>query len=256
MSIPKIIHYCWFGGKEKPELAVKCLKSWRKHCPDYEIKEWNEHTFNLADVPPYVKEALEEKRWAFVSDYVRLRVLVEEGGVYMDTDVEVLRSLDPFLHHTAFAGFEAETRVQTGLLACEPGFPLFREFLSYYDTASFRLPDGSLNTTTNVTVLTNLCRERGLRFDDTLQTVAGLTVYPRTYFCPVDYSTMKLKKTRKTRVVHWFSGSWHTEQELQALEAERLRQKKERQSELRYLLGRKLFGEKGYDKLKSILKRH
>ena len=105
MSIPKIIHYCWFGGKPKPELAQKCIKSWKKFCPDYEIMEWNESNFDVTTAPLYVQQAYCLKRWAFVSDYVRLKALVEMGGVYMDTDVEVIKPLDPYLHHEAFAGF-------------------------------------------------------------------------------------------------------------------------------------------------------
>ena len=120
MSIPKIIHYCWFGGNPKPPLAEKCIKSWKKHCPDYEILEWNEDNFDVASAPKYVQQAYEARRWAFVTDFVRLKALTEMGGVYMDTDVEVIKPLDPYLKHQAFAGFEYIDRVQTGLLACEP----------------------------------------------------------------------------------------------------------------------------------------
>lgn len=255
MSIPKIIHYCWFGGKPKPELAQKCIQSWKKHCPDYEIIEWNESNFDLDSAPQYVQDARKEGRWAFVTDYVRLCALVGRGGVYLDTDVEVVKPLDGFLHHAAFAGFEAPDRVQTGLLACEPGFALFDAFLHHYDTASFYHSDGSIDTTTNVQVLTALCKDRGLKLNDTLQTVDNLTIYPREYFCPVDFDTRKLKKTRKTVVIHWFSGSWHTQQELEQLELERRQQRAERNSNLRVAIGTKLLGEKGYGWLKKILKR-
>ena len=255
MSIPKIIHYCWFGGKAKPELAEKCIKSWKKYCPDYEILEWNETNFDVSTAPAYVQQAYEAKRWAFVTDYVRLRALTEMGGVYMDTDVEVIKPLDPYLKHEAFAGFESEKAVQTGLLACCKGFPLFLEFLRYYDTAQFYHPDGSVNVTTNVKILTDLCLQHGLVFNNTLQTVAGLTIYPREVFCPVDYDTMKLKKTRKTVVIHWFSGSWHTEEELEIMRQEKLQQRREQMSNFRYALGCRLFGEKGYEKLKSLIKR-
>lgn len=255
MSIPKIIHYCWFGGKPKPRLAEKCIKSWKKFCPDYEIVEWNEGNFDVSTAPRYVQDAYRAGRWAFVTDFVRLRALTEMGGVYMDTDVEVIRPLDPYLKHRAFAGFEHIERVQTGLMACEPGFPLFLEFLHYYDTASFLKPDGSHDTTTNVEVLTKLCLDRGLRLNDKYQVVDGLAVYPREVFCPVDFDSKKLKKTRKTAVIHWFSGSWHTQEELEAEAAEKRRLRREKQSEFRYALGNKIFGEQGYAKLKSFVKK-
>ena len=253
MSIPKILHYCWFGGKPKPPLAEKCIRSWRKFCPDFEIREWNESNFDLEQVPAYVRQAYEAGRWAFVSDYVRLRALTEVGGVYLDTDVEIVRPLDPFLKHEAFAGFEHLERVQTGVLACRKGFPLFQEFLAYYDTAVFRRPDGSMDTTTNVEILTGICRKKGLVFNDAFQVVDGLAVYPREVFCPVDYDTMKLKKTRKTVTIHWFSGSWQTQEDLRILEEERRWKRREQRSNLRVAVGSRLFGASGYEKLKKLL---
>ena len=255
MSIPKMIHYCWFGGKPKPELAQKCIRSWKKYCPDFEILEWNEHNFDVSESPGYVQQAYACKRWAFVSDYVRLKALTEMGGVYMDTDVEVIRPLDPYLNHRAFAGFEHPERVQTGLLACEKDFPLFREFMAYYDTASFLREDGTPDVTTNVEILTGLCLQRGMVCNDRLQEIEGLTLYPREVFCPVDYDTKRLKKTRKTVTVHWFSGSWHTEEELEAMRQEKLQLRREKRSNFRYALGNRLFGEKGYETLKKLLKR-
>lgn len=256
MSIPKIIHYCWFGRNPKPQLAEKCIRSWQKFCPDYEILEWNEDNFDVSTAPKYVRQAYESKRWAFVSDYVRLRALTEMGGIYMDTDVEVVKSLEPYRKHQAFAGFEHLERVQTGLLACEKGFPLFQEFLAYYDTASFLQPDGTPNVTTNVEVLTSLCRKYGLQFNDKFQVVQGLAIYPREVFCPVDFDTEKLHRTRKTVTIHWFSGSWHTEEELEILRREKQWKKQEKYSNIRYTIGKTLFGEKGYEKIKSLLKQH
>ena len=255
MSIPKIIHYCWFGRNPKPPLAEKCIKSWKKFCPDYEILEWNEDNFDVSSAPAYVKQAYEARRWAFVTDFVRLKALTEMGGVYMDTDVEVIKPLDPYLKHKAFAGFEHPQRVQTGLLACEKDFSLFRDFMAHYDTASFFRSDGTPDITTNVEVLSRLCLERGMVCNDRFQVVDGLAIYPREVFCPVDYDTQKLKKTRKTVVIHWFSGSWHTEEELEAMRQEKLQQQRERASNIRYAIGNKLFGEAGYKKLKSLLKR-
>ncbi len=226
-----------------------------KFCPDFEILEWNETNFDISTAPNYVKQAYEARRWAFVSDYVRLKALTEMGGVYMDTDVEVIRPLDPYLKHKAFAGFEHPQRVQTGLLACEKDFPLFRDFMAYYDTASFLRSDGTADVTTNVEILSRLCLERGMVCNDRFQVVDDLAIYPREVFCPVDFDTQKLKKTRKTVVIHWFSGSWHTEEELELMRQEKLQQRREQASNIRYAIGNKLFGEEGYKKLKKLLKR-
>ena len=118
--IPKIIHYCWFGRGEMPPLAKKCIKSWKKYCPDYEIKEWNEDNFDL-DMYPYAREAYDNRKFAFVTDVVRLYAIYTEGGIYMDTDVEVLKPLDSFLKHIAFSGYENDTLVPTGIMASEKG---------------------------------------------------------------------------------------------------------------------------------------
>jgi len=255
MSIPKMIHYCWFGRKPKPELAEKCIRSWKKYCPDYEILEWNEDNFDVTAAPKYVQQAYEQKRWAFVSDYVRLKALTEMGGIYMDTDVEVIKRLDPYLEHRAFAGFENDTSIQTGLLACEKQFPLFLSFLEYYSTAEFIRDDGTVDTTTNVQILSEICKKHGFIPNGQFQKVEGLAIYPKDVFCPVEYDTMKLKKTRRTVTIHWFSGSWHTEEELEAMRQEKLQQRREKRSNIRYALGNKLFGEKGYENLKKLLKR-
>jgi len=254
MSIPKIIHYCWFGRNPKPKLARKCIKSWEKFCPDYRIVEWNEDNFDVSTAPLYVRQAYEAGRWAFVTDYVRLRALTEQGGIYMDTDVEVIKPLDPFLKHEAFAGFENKSSVQTGMLACRKDFQLFKDFLRYYDDAVFLRPDGSMDTTTNVAVLTDLCLERGLELNGKFQIVDGLAVYPEEIFSPVDFETMKLRKTRKTVVIHWFANSWHTQEELDAMRAEKRQMRRERISEIRCHIGSRVFGENGYKKLKSFLK--
>ena len=255
MSIPKIIHYCWFGKNPLPRLAEKCIGSWKKYCPDYEIIQWNENNFDISTAPAYVQQAYAEKRWAFVTDYVRLKAMLEMGGIYMDTDVELVKPLDPYLHHAAFAGFEAPGRVQTGLLACEKDFPLFVGFIRYYDTAVFRREDGTVDTTTNVQILTQLCFSKGMKPDGSCQTVAGLALYPTEYFCPVDFDTEKLHKTRNTVAIHWFAASWHTEEERRYFEEEKRRRKRDRQSELRCRIGKTIFGEQGYEKVKSLLRR-
>lgn len=207
-NIPKIIHYCWFGGNPLPESARKYIESWKKYCPDYEIKEWNESNFDL-NSNAYVKEAFEAKKWAFITDYVRLYAMVSEGGIYMDTDVEVTKSLDDFLQLQAFSGFEDGENVPTGIMACEKGFPLFAEMLHDYDHRHFKLEDGSYDITTNVVTITNICKKKGLMSNNQKQTIEGFTIFPKDWFCPKDYASGKILLTKNTHTIHHFSGSWH-----------------------------------------------
>lgn len=205
--IPKVIHYCWFGRSQMPKLALKCIESWKKYCPDYEIKEWNEDNFDL-DMYPYVREAYDARKFAFVTDVVRLYALYHEGGIYMDTDVEVIKPLDSLLQYEAVSGFESPTQIPTGLMASRDGHPLFKELLDEYNGIHFHRPDGTLDTTTNVTRISNTCLKYGLRLDNTLQTVCGFTLLPKDYLCPKSYKTGELELTANTLCIHHFSGSW------------------------------------------------
>lgn len=207
--IPKIIHYCWFGGKPLPDLAKKCISSWKKYCPDYEIIEWNETNFDLY-YNDYVKEAYESKKWAFITDVVRLYALVNFGGIYMDTDVEVLKSLDEFLDNEAFSGFEAKDRIPTGIMASEKGSAIMSELLSDYEGVHFKNDDGSLDMTTNVTRITDVCLKHGLQLNGEFQVVNGFALYPSDYFCPKDPITKKFNLTEKSCTIHHFDGSWLT----------------------------------------------
>ena len=156
--IPKIIHYCWFGGKEKPKSVIKMINSWKKHCPNYEIKEWNESNFDI-NINQYCKEAYQCGKWAFVSDVARLFALYTEGGIYLDTDVELIKPLDEFLNQKAFAGFEGTEWVGTNIIGAEIGNEMIEEFFSLYNDITFINYDGTLNTTTNVERLTALLEE-------------------------------------------------------------------------------------------------
>lgn len=205
--IPKIIHYCWFGGNPLPELALRCIESWKKNCPDYEIRRWDESNFDL-NYNDYVREAYEAKKWAFVTDVVRLYALVNYGGIYMDTDVEVLKPLDDLLSYDAVSGFESETQIPTGLMACRDLHPMFREFLADYDGAHFKKEDGTYDTTTNVTRITNTCLKYGLVQNNTLQTVNGFTLLPSDYLCPKSLQDGKIRITKNTVAIHHFDGSW------------------------------------------------
>lgn len=210
--IPKKIHYCWFGRNPLPELAMKCIESWKKYCPDYEIIEWNEKNFDLT-CNKYVRQAYECKKWAFITDYVRLYAMVTQGGIYMDTDVEVLKNLDIFLNHKAFSGFERENAIPTGIMACEKNFPLFKELLHDYKEKSFIKENGEMDLTTNVTTITNICLNHGLKLNNQEQTIDNFTLYPKEVFCPKSYETGRIECTEKTYTIHHFSGSWHTEKE-------------------------------------------
>ena len=142
--IPKIIHYCWFGGKELPELAQKCIATWEEQCSEYQIMRWDETTFDIQS-NPYVKEAYENKKFAFVTDYVRLWAIYHYGGIYMDTVVEGCRSIDAFLDEHAFSGFESYTDVPTGIMAGEKDSPIYRELLDYYTDRHFVKENGELD---------------------------------------------------------------------------------------------------------------
>lgn len=191
-----------------PKLAKQCIKSWKKYCPDYEIKEWNEDNFDL-DLYPYAREAYDNRKFAFVTDVVRLYALYHEGGVYMDTDVEVIKPLDPFLKHTAFSGFENEVYVPTGIMASEKGGLWAKENLDYYNGRHFRLEDGSIDKTTNVVTITDYMLKHGLKQNNTFQDFPDLiTMYPKEYFCPLSWEGKKGQLTDNTVTIHHFAGSW------------------------------------------------
>lgn len=205
--IEKKIHYIWFGKNKLPDLAIKCIESWKRYCPDYEIIEWNEENFDI-NSNQYVKEAYEAKKWAFVSDYVRLYVLVNHGGIYMDTDVELLKPLDNFLFEKGFSGFESIDRVPTGIMACEKNHPFFKKLLNDYDTRRFLKDNGEYDLTTNVVTITNYFAKAGLNLNNTKQTICGVTLYPNDYFCPKNSETKELHLTSNTVAIHHFDGSW------------------------------------------------
>lgn len=209
--IPKTIHYCWFGRNPLPKSTQKFIASWRKFLPDYEIKEWNEENFDITQ-NQYVHEAYQNRKFAFVTDYVRLYALYTEGGVYMDTDVEVLGNYDRFLHHHAFSGFETDGNVPTGMMAAEKGSVWAKELLDGYKDRKFVNEDGSFDMTTNTTVITNYMLEKGLVLNNTYQDFPGLcTMYPADYFCPKDHRTGKIRLSPNTVCIHHFAGSWHND---------------------------------------------
>lgn len=201
--ISKKIHYCWFGKGEKPELAKKCIASWKKYMPDYEIIEWNEDNFDV-NSNKFVKEAYNLKKYAYVTDYVRLWALFNYGGIYMDSDVEVLQSLDRFRKHRAFTGHETSEKMVTATMGSEPGHPWIKYLLNYYDNATF-------NTTPNTDIITKMSSnlvekmEYGFRY-----LKDGVVIYPVDTFCPFNHQSMVANPTPNTYAIHHFSGSWKT----------------------------------------------
>ena len=209
--IPKTIHYCWFGRGELTPLAKKCIASWRHFFPDYEIKEWNEDNFDVNCIP-YTADAYKAGKYAFVSDYARFWVLYHFGGVYFDTDVEVIRPMDDVLDKGPFMGFELLGEcpaVNPGLgLATEPESPLYQAVLDRFERMSFLTEKGSLNPYTMIPMVTDLLKERGLTGNGAIEQVSGINIYPPDWFNPFDDATGRLRNTENTRTIQWFAKSW------------------------------------------------
>lgn len=206
--IPKIIHYCWFGGNELPKSAVKCVNSWKKFCPDYKIIEWNEQNFDISSAPLYVRQAYENKKFAFVADYVRLYALYNHGGIYMDTDVEVVKNLDNLLNNKAFSGFENDKYIAMGIIGCEQKLSFIEDFLAYYRNTHFIKDNGSLNMVTNVSLVTKMLIKKGLKPNGTYQKIDDIVLFPKDYFYPFDDLTGLFKKTENTYTIHWYDKTW------------------------------------------------
>lgn len=209
--IPQKIHYCWFGGKDLPEFLQKCIQSWRQVCPDYEIIEWNEKNYDV-NRHRFTREAYEKKKYGFVTDMARLDILYENGGIYLDTDVTLLQSLDDCLYQNGFIGVEKWGNVNSGG-GC--GFiknhPMVKKILDYRDQFSFILEDGSLNIETNGMYETRPFLEAGFKPNNTLQIIEGVTVYPSYVNHPYDYMSCEMLKKESTLSVHHFWGGWMEE---------------------------------------------
>lgn len=217
-KIPKIIHYCWFGGKPLPNMARKCIKSWEKYLPDYDIKEWNESNFDI-NVIPYVREAYDAKKYAFVSDYARFWILYNHGGVYFDTDVEVIRPIDDIISKGPFMGCQNKYNkygdplslgVAPGLgLAAYKGQKFYKRMLDLYEQLNFKRDDGTLNLTTIVNYTTEVLCQQGLINTPDIQCVDDIFIYPWDYFCPMT-PTLELNITQNSRTIHLYSASWES----------------------------------------------
>lgn len=206
--IPKTIHYCWFGNAPLTPLAQRCMASWHRHLPDYEVVRWDERNFDL-DTVPYVREAWERGQYAFVSDYVRFFVLYREGGLYFDTDVELVRGLDDIVARGAFMGTDGDGYVAPGLgLGAESGLAVYKEILDHYARLHFETGRKGGVPDTVVKHVTGIFRRHGLAVVAEPQQLAGVWIYPNDYFDPLDDATGRLCVTANTRSIHWYAKSW------------------------------------------------
>ncbi|WP_245837246.1 glycosyltransferase family 32 protein [Virgibacillus phasianinus] len=207
-KIPKRIHYCWFGGKEKPDVVIKLINNWKRLLHDYELIEWNEKNFNI-NSNSYVKEAYQNKKYAFVSDYVRAHALYNEGGIYLDTDVEVFRTFDNLLYHESFWGFEQGNFIATSTIGATKGNKVLKLLLDSYRDRSFLKNDGSFDELTNVAIITKILKEIGVEMNGKYQEFIGFgAIYPQTYFSPYDYINCRCFLTETTYTLHHFNKSW------------------------------------------------
>lgn len=213
--IPKIIHYCWFGHNPLPPLAEKCIASWKRYFPDYKIKRWDESNFDYNAIP-YTRDAYKEKKYAFVSDYARFWILYHHGGLYFDTDVEIIRNMDDIVAKGSFMGCEVDAlsgfnyiKVAPGLcLGSESHDPIYAALLDAYASFSFYQPDGSLNLRTIVEYTTDILKKFGLQEKTGIQKVDNITIYPSDFFNPLHYVTKRKHFTANTRSIHYGAASW------------------------------------------------
>lgn len=210
MAIPKVIHYCWFGNNPKPKVIQNCIESWKKYCPDYEIKEWNESNYDV-NKTKYTQLAYESKKYAFLTDYVRLDVLYNEGGIYMDTDVKLIKPIDDLVEKGNFMTFEKKGRVNTGVgFASEKGNHFLKENIDYYNTHSFLDSDNNFNPEICVKITTQLLEKHGLDYKrNELQRVGDFIIYPSDYFSPKKMGTEKIIMTQNTHGIHLYASSWY-----------------------------------------------
>lgn len=215
-QIPKVIHYCWFGNGKIPELEQKCMDTWKSICPDYEIKLWNESNYDI-EKNRYMKEAYEAKKWGFVPDYARLDIIYEHGGIYLDTDVEIVKKFDELLKLPGFMGFESKKLVALGLgFGANKGNSLIKKMRDDYDRRSFIKEDGSCDLTASPFIQTKLLEEYGLQLNNKLQQIKDMVILPAECLCPDN--NMFPHITENTFSVHKFSGSWTSEAEKKMLQ--------------------------------------
>lgn len=220
--IPKVINYCWFGKNQLPDEYKKYIDSWKKKCPDFEIKEWNEDNFNINE-NEFCKNAYQNKKWAFVSDYARLKIIYENGGIYLDTDVEIIKDLTPLIKDgIGFIGFQNYEQVASGLgFAAEKHDRCIKIMLDMYDKCCFSYDLKKITCPILNTVALKKCGlKTGKQYSNRIQKLDMIKVYPETYFNPMNMDTRKCIITDNTYTIHHYSSTWTSEQ------AEKLRRLK------------------------------
>ena len=210
--IPKIIHYCWFGEGQIPEKEQKCIETWKKFFSDYEIKRWDESNFDVNGTN-YSKQAYEKKKYSFVSDYARAKILFEEGGLYLDTDVEIIKPFPKLVDGNGFMGFERRHFLGTAVLAAEKENEIIGILLDYYEKHEFLTEDGLMDNIANVSMLTDIMKNYGLELGGERQTVAGFEVFNREFFYPKKLDEDEFRIADETCAIHRCSNSWMSERE-------------------------------------------
>ncbi len=207
-KIPKTIHYCWFGRNPLPESVVKCIESWKKYCPDYNIIQWNEDNYDITK-NKFMLNAYNNKKFAFVSDYVRLDVLYKYGGIYLDTDVEVIKNLDNLLNDDMFFALEAPGVIATGLgMGSVKGEEMLKKNMEFYDNIEID-PNGSFNKIICTKYTSELLANMGMKKINTLQKIENIVIYPTEYFCPMQVGHRKINITPNTYSIHHYDASWY-----------------------------------------------
>lgn len=218
-KIPKTIHYCWFGGNPIPKQFLNYMESWRKYCPDYEIMEWNEENYDIGK-SVFMRQAYEQKKWAFVSDYARLDIIHEYGGIYLDTDVELLKNLDELLNDDMYCGFEQNNYINFGLgFGAVKGHRILKELLKVYDSMRFIQSDGSLNQTACAVYQLEALIRNGMKMENTYQRLKDVTVYPSECFAPIGLMGDGNYITEHTYSIHHYSSTWWDEKAAKEIKA-------------------------------------
>ena len=245
--IPKKIHYCWFGRNPKPKLAEKCIKSWKKYCPDYEIIEWNEDNYDY-NKRAFMREAYEAKKWGFVPDYARLDIIYEHGGIYLDTDVEIIKPLDTLLEYKGFIGFETPHYLALGLgFGAEAGNDIIGSLRESYEKRHFLLPDGSFDMTPSPR-----CDSAVLEREK--QEKDGFVFLPSEYLNPVAYDVGDFIVKKNTLSIHWYAASWYPEEERKQQEQNIKAIVRNHYLHIPNRIGRKMLGDERYERLKKLVK--